>query len=83
MSNGSGDFMVAFSTAERVRHGADRSERTISRLNDSAMDPLFLATVEATEEAIYNSLVQAESMSGRDGRHLDAIPLERLEELFQ
>jgi D-aminopeptidase len=83
MSNGSGDFMIAFSTAERIPHGSEGSDRSKTRLNNSAMDPLFLATVEATEEAIYNSLLQAESMSGRDGHHLDALPIERLKELLK
>jgi len=45
------------------------------------MSPLFLAVVEATEEAVYNSLFQATSMTGRDGHHIEAIPLDKVIEI--
>jgi len=82
MSNGSGDFMVAFSTSDTIEHDDPAPGRSREVLADRDMDPLFMATVEATEEAIYNSLLQAESMSGRDGHRMEAIPLERLEAIL-
>ncbi|MCP1727713.1 D-aminopeptidase [Natronospira proteinivora] len=82
MSNGSGDFMVAFSTSDTVSHQSPSEGRSRNVLADRDMDPLFMATVEATEEAIYNSLLQAESMTGRQGNHMEALPIERLEEIL-
>jgi L-aminopeptidase/D-esterase-like protein len=77
--NGSGDIFIAFSTANR---GADwgnsgrapRPASTIQRLGSSLLDPLFTATVEATEEAILNALMAAETMTGADYRRAWAIP---------
>ena len=71
-SNGSGDFFIAFSTANRVPHlgaarldGARLHERTV--VADDDMSAIFAATVEAVEEAVINSLLAAETMIGRDG----------------
>ena len=71
-SNGSGDFFIAFSTANRVPHlgaarldGARLHERTV--VADDDMSAIFAATVEAVEEAVINSLLAAETMTGRDG----------------
>ncbi len=83
MSNGSGDFMIAFSTAGRIEHDDPEDGRRRAALNDHAMDPLFLAAVEATEEAIYNALVQADTMEGREGREVEALPLDKLKDIFQ
>ncbi|MCL4371629.1 MAG: P1 family peptidase [Chloroflexi bacterium] len=76
-SNASGDFFLAFSIAHRIPHGADRplDGRVVS--NDS-MSPLFLATVEATEEAVINSVLRATTVVGRDGNVRDAIDVEEL-----
>lgn len=82
MSNGSGDFIVAFSTAERIEYGDTRPVRERTRLNNNEMNGLFLGVVEATEEAIYNALIQAETMTGRDGHTVEALPLERLKSLL-
>lgn len=82
MSNGSGDFAVAFSTARRFEQGQPSTE-TDSVLTGSALDPLFLAVVEATEEAIYNSLLQAETMTGRDGHKVEALPLGPLRDAIE
>lgn len=78
MTHGSGDYVIAFSTAEsvRIKVGAGR-ERTLTVLSDEALSPLFLAVIEATEEAIYNSLFRATTMRGRGGRVVEALPLER------
>ncbi len=84
MSHGSGDYVIAFSTAEsvRIRAGAGR-ERTLTVLSDEALSPLFLAVIEATEEAIYNSLFRATTMSGREGRVVEALPIERTLEILR
>jgi len=78
-SNGSGDYVIAFSTAEglRVRSGgppAVAGARRAPLANDD-MSPLFLAVIEATEEAIYNSLLRATTVTG-NGRTVEALPLE-------
>jgi D-aminopeptidase len=76
-TNGSGDYAIAFSTAADVRitpaSGRDRSSRF---LTNDAMSPLFLAVIEATEEAVYNSLFRATTVTGR-GRTVEALPLDR------
>ena len=81
MSNGSGDFVISFSTQNR--EGADDEEvRTVEQLMNRATSPLFLGTVEATEEAIYNALTAATTMEGRDGNVREALPLDRVQELL-
>lgn len=84
MTHGSGDYVIAFSTAEsvRIRAGAGR-ERTLTVLNDDALSPLFLAVIEATEEAIYNSLFRATTMRGRGGRVVEALPIDRTLEILR
>ena len=74
--NGSGDMMIAFSTANRFRLG--QPVYTVQRLADQVLDPLFEATCEAAEEAVINALCAAETMTGRDGHTAYAIPLDRL-----
>ena len=81
MSNGSGDFVIAFSVAERIRYADSEPVHERTRLSNDHTSALFLATVEAVEESIYNALVAAESMTGVDGRSLGALPLESLREL--
>ncbi|MCA9763204.1 MAG: P1 family peptidase [Gemmatimonadetes bacterium] len=66
-SNGSGDFVIAFSTAASVRRPRGLQLRADSVLADDAISPVFLATIEATEEAIYNSLLRATPVTGRRG----------------
>jgi D-aminopeptidase len=80
--NGSGDIFIAFSTANP---GASSTEDTTSlvMLPNDRMDPLFTATVEATEEAIVNALVAADTMTGRDGHRAIALPHERLREVLR
>jgi D-aminopeptidase len=79
-SNGSGDYVIAFSASESVRvpYESDSPLRQVSVLRDEAMSPLFMATIEATEEAILNSLFHAETLSGRDGQEVDALPVARV-----
>ena len=82
-SNGSGDYVIAFST-----HPSARSPRTsespsrILRLDNRSMSPLFIATVEATEEAIYNAILKATTVESSRGR-LEAIPVERVKEILK
>jgi D-aminopeptidase len=78
MSNGSGDFVIAFSTRNRVPHAPRRPVRVIETLENDRMGPLFLATVEAVEEAVYSSLVKATTVTGKDGHTVEAIPIDAL-----
>ena len=80
-SNGSGDFVVAFSTHNR-RTGA-AAPRPDSLLPNDQMSPLFLATVEATEEAVYNALTAATTVTGRDGHTQKALSLDRLRTILR
>ncbi len=75
--NGSGDLFLAFSTANPGVAGA-RSEVTAAALPNGAMNPLFAATVEATEEAIVNALVAGETTTGVDGHRVLGLPHDRL-----
>jgi D-aminopeptidase len=80
-SNGSGDYAVAFSTAPELRITARApaelyAPRTVRLLANDAMSPLFLAVIEATEEAIYNSLLRATTTTG-NGRTVEALPVEQ------
>ena len=76
-SNGSGDYVIAFSTAPQVRiHAQDTSLRRIEVLSNDAMSPLFLAVIEATQEAVYNSLFKATTITGR-GHTVEALPLDK------
>lgn len=79
-SNGSGDYVIAFSTHPQLRVKHESSERTdtTSVLRNDAMSPLFMAVIEATEEAIINSLFAAETMTGKDGRMIRAMPKEEV-----
>lgn len=80
-SNGSGDIFLAFSTAN-AGAASERPEGSITFLNNAHMSALFLATVEATEEAIINAMVAAETMVGRDGNRSEALPHERLRDIL-
>lgn len=80
---GSGDFVIAFSTTNRFPHGADPDDVTFPRLhNHSILNELFLAAVETIEEAVLNSMLAAETMVGRNGNTMPALPLDKLEGLL-
>ncbi len=80
-SNGSGDYVIAFSTAESVRRPfAARRLSTMELANDD-MSALFQAVVEATEEAIYNSLTMATPVTSR-GRTVEPLPLDRVRQIL-
>jgi D-aminopeptidase len=79
-SHGSGDYVIAFSTADSVRRPRGSARRTDVVLSDDAISPVFLAAIEATEEAIYNSLVRATPVTYR-GRTAQPLPLDRVREI--
>ncbi len=80
MSNGSGDYVIAFSTAEAVRRTAERRSKVWAypEVPNELMSPLFQAVIESTEEAIYNSLSMAETLTGYQDRTIEALPLDQL-----
>jgi D-aminopeptidase len=81
--NGSGDFAIAFSTSPEMRSRFnDASPRSRQLLPPDATSPLFEAVLEATEEAVYNSLFQATTVTSRSGT-AEAIPIERVSELLK
>ena len=82
MSNGSGDFVLAFSTKNIKPYLPTDRTRPVEELYNDAMSPLFLAVVEAVEEAVYNSLTKATTITGRDGNTAEAIPIEELRALI-
>ena len=89
-SNGSGDYVLAFSTAESVRRHApaagtsplEAAKRTTTELTNDAMSALFQAVVESTEEAIYNSMFRATTVTSR-GRTIEALPIDRVREVLR
>ena len=84
MTNGSGEYSVAFSTNRDVRRTPERRGRpsAIVDLPNEQLSPLFEATVEAAEEAAINSLFRATSMDG-NGRHVDQLPVEKVVKLYK
>ncbi|HEX8353017.1 MAG TPA: P1 family peptidase [Pyrinomonadaceae bacterium] len=83
-TQGSGDYVIAFSTAPalRVRHG-ETALRRVELLPNDAMSPLFLACVEATEGAVYNSLLRATTVTGRGGVRIEALPIDKTVEILR
>ena len=85
-SNGSGDFAIAFSTAKenRVPHNTDKLQKlqNVNVANDD-MTPIFMATIEATEEAVVNSLFKAKDVKGYDGKVTKALPVDKVLEMLR
>jgi L-aminopeptidase/D-esterase-like protein len=79
--NGSGDIFIAFSTAGGQELAA-ADVAAVRMLSNERITPLFDATIQATEEAIVNALVAAETMTGVDGRRVIALPHDRLREVL-
>jgi D-aminopeptidase len=80
-SNGSGDYVIAFSTNEKLRIPySNPSQKLLNAefLANDDMTALFLAVIEATEEAIVNSLFAAETMTGKDGHRIEALPKQQV-----
>lgn len=84
MSHGSGDYVIAFSTAKamRIKMNTERVEQSV-RLREDDLSPLFQAVVEATEEAIYNSLLKATTTKGVQGHEIEALPIEKVKEVLK
>ncbi len=83
-SNGSGDFVVAFSNAERVGHRGSPRESALALRDDSAeMAGIFRAAQEATEEAVVNVLFASDTMVGRDGNIRQGLPLSETREILR
>ena len=80
VTNGSGDYVIAFSTAEEVRRGPNKAP--LKGLANSQMSPLFQAAVEATEEAILNALFKATTVHGHNGT-VKAIDIEAVKRIVQ
>jgi D-aminopeptidase len=80
MTNGSGDYAIAFSTQNRIK--ASDAKRTVSLVGNDAMSPLFQAVIEATEEAILNSLFKATTVTG-NGRTVEALPIDKVREIMK
>ncbi len=81
-SNSSGDLFLAFSTANATRKN-DRGLIQVETVPNDEIDPFFRATVQATEEAILNALVAAETMTGINGNTVYALPLDRVRSLLR
>ena len=79
--HGSGDFILAFSTANVIPHYPKERTYNLIHLADTHLNPLITTTVEATEEAILNALTMATTVVGRDGHRVEAIALDRLKAL--
>jgi D-aminopeptidase len=84
-SNGSGDYVISFSTYEknRVKYFTRNRVKAIDDLQNDHMSPLFTAVIEATEEAILNSMFMAETVTGNNNRTLKAIPIEKTLEILK
>ncbi|MFI5311581.1 MAG: P1 family peptidase [Gemmatimonadales bacterium] len=80
-ANGSGDYAIAFSTAREVRRVWNAKQHTTTELANEEVSAVFEAVVEATEEAVYNSLFMATSVTG-NGRTVEAIPLDKVREVL-
>ena len=80
-SNGSGDYAIAFSTTNRIAQSATRTP-PLALLAEDALSPLFEAAIDATEEAIVNSLLKATTVYGFRNHHADAIPIPQLRQLI-
>ena len=82
-TNGSGDYAIAFSTSPEMRSRFGASEPVARKiLPTDAVSPLFQAVLEATEEAVYNSMFQATTITG-SGRTVEAIPIERVKAILE
>ena len=82
-SNGSGDYVIAMSVAPENLISDKAKKITATVLANSEMSPIFAATIEATAEALWNSLFMANEMMGRGGYHVDALPVEQVLEMLR
>ena len=82
-SNGSGDYVIAFSNNPQnlIKYNDKDAVRTVTLLNNDKLSPLFMAVVEATQEAFYNALLKATTTKGKNGRTVTAVPIEEIVEI--
>jgi D-aminopeptidase len=83
-STGSGDYAISFSTAPQVRiHSTDKAlTQRVEVLTNDSISPLFLAAIEATEEAVYNSMLRATTMTGH-GHTIEALPIDKTTQILR
>ena len=79
----SGEFVIAFSTANKIPRRSDHPVLEMQMLRNRNLDPLYQAVIETTEEAIYNSMTMASTMTGKQNRTIPAIPLDRLDAIMK
>jgi D-aminopeptidase len=82
MDNGSGDYVIAFSTSPEVRRRSQDSRRSITDLSNDSLSELFQGAAEATEEAVYNSLFMASTVRAQNGT-VEALPVKEVVELLR
>jgi len=82
-SNGSGDYVIALSVAPGNLISDNAKMVTSTQLANGEMSSIFAATIEATAEALWNSLFMADPMTGRNGNHVDALPVEQVLEMLR
>lgn len=82
-SNGSGDYVIAVSTAYQLPHDTPNTVDTVTVLRNDTVSPLFMAAIEATEEAIINSLFAAKRQTGDQGHVVEPLPVDRVVELLK
>jgi len=83
MANGSGDYVIAFSTAYTIPHDSKSKFEEQKLLRNDDTSPLFLAVIEATEEAILNSLLMAKTTKGHQGHTVEALPVQKVVEILK
>jgi L-aminopeptidase/D-esterase-like protein len=81
--NGSGDLFIAFSTANPDASNPEKLTRSVETIPNDLLDPIFGATVQATEEAVLNALIDNHDMTGRDNHKVEALPHDRVRELLK
>lgn len=82
-SNGSGDYVIAFSTAYQIPHETAQGTSSVTLLHNDYVSPLFMATIEATNEAIINSLFMAKTSEGTQGHTVEELPKEKVLEIMR
>jgi D-aminopeptidase len=82
-ANGSGDYVIAFSTANKVLHETAEPVFSSAYLHNDYVSPLFMAAIEATEEAIINSLFMAKTSEGTQGHRIEELPKDKVMEIMR
>lgn len=82
-SNGSGDYVIAVSTAYRIPNATTSTFDEVKVLRNDNVSPLFMAAIEATEEAIINSLFAAQTLTGDQGHKVEALPVDKVVDLLK